>query len=106
MKRTTTSSNAFSSKHLSRTNQKTKVAKTTPTDLPFAKLQKVYRLKGARDIQLRIIFNLLLQIVEAQYGHSPENKQATLQLRRYWQLCEKNCASGKKDGLHNSGVRK
>jgi hypothetical protein len=64
--------------------------KSITADINFAAMQKTYGLKSAQQIQMRIIFNLLLAIIEVEYGKTPSNLQISNGYKKQWQVCEKN----------------
>jgi hypothetical protein len=59
----------------------------------FAQLQHSYNLSDPQQIKMRILLNLMLAMVESQYGPSTENKRISAGYRKQWKVLE--CEEGK-----------
>lgn len=62
--------------------------KRTKSLTSFETLQCLYGLKKPAQIRERIIFNLLLAMVDAHYGKNTENRKITERYRRQWKVLE------------------
>jgi hypothetical protein len=62
-------------------------------NVSLARLQEKYNLTDPQQIQMRIIFNLLLAVVESQYGSSKENLKISAGYRKQWRVLEKSTFS-------------